>query len=369
MSTIKIKRSAVQGKVPLDADLELGELAINTYDGKLFLKKSVAGANTIVDLSTGGSTNLTVTSNSSTVTVSSSTGTDAIITAANSTIAGVLTADAQTISGAKTFLSNITFNGSITAGTWNGSVITGTYGGTGVNNGTKTITLGGNISTANSLTTSGNFALTLNTTATTSVTLPASGTLATTGNLSQFAATTSAQLAGVISDETGTGLVVFNSSPTLIAPTISGNTSFDSGTAFVDSVNNRVGIGTTSPSAKLDVIGDIGVNSTTVYNATTTTIATTAKSQIASLPLASYRSGKILVQAYDTVTGDVQISELLMVHNGTAASATEYGVTHTGTNPIAVYDVDISGANVRLMTTRTTSNSTVYRVLLMLMVS
>ena len=36
--------------------------------------------------------------------------------------------------------------------------------------------------------------------------------------LSQFAATTSAQLAGVISDETGTGVVVYNTSPTLITP-------------------------------------------------------------------------------------------------------------------------------------------------------
>lgn len=76
--------------------------------------------------------------------------------------------------------------GNITSGTWNGSVISGTYGGTGVNNGTKTITLGGNISTANSVTTSGNFALTLTTTAATSVTLPTTGTLATLGNTETF---------------------------------------------------------------------------------------------------------------------------------------------------------------------------------------
>lgn len=36
---VKIKRSAVQGKVPLIADLELGELALNTFDGKLYTKK------------------------------------------------------------------------------------------------------------------------------------------------------------------------------------------------------------------------------------------------------------------------------------------------------------------------------------------
>lgn len=38
--------------------------------------------------------------------------------------------------------------------------------------------------------------------------------------LSQFAATTSAQLAGVISNETGTGLLVFGTSPTLITPAL-----------------------------------------------------------------------------------------------------------------------------------------------------
>lgn len=42
----------------------------------------------------------------------------------------------------------------------------------------------------------------------------------TSGNLSQFAATTSAQLAGVLSDETGSGAAVFGTSPTLGTPTI-----------------------------------------------------------------------------------------------------------------------------------------------------
>lgn len=46
-------------------------------------------------------------------------------------------------------------------------------------------------------------------------------TLATTANkLSAFAATTSAELAGIISDETGGGSLVFANSPTLNAPTI-----------------------------------------------------------------------------------------------------------------------------------------------------
>lgn len=40
--------------------------------------------------------------------------------------------------------------------------------------------------------------------------------------LSQFASTTSSQLAGVISDETGSGALVFGTSPTIASPTITG---------------------------------------------------------------------------------------------------------------------------------------------------
>ena len=54
-------------------------------------------------------------------------------------------------------------------------------------------------------------------------------TAVTTGKLSQFAATTSAELAGVISDETGSGALVFGTSPTLTTPTL--------GVATVTTVN------------------------------------------------------------------------------------------------------------------------------------
>jgi hypothetical protein len=46
------------------------------------------------------------------------------------------------------------------------------------------------------------------------------GVALTSGTLAQFAATTSAQLAGVISDETGSGALVFATSPTLVTPAL-----------------------------------------------------------------------------------------------------------------------------------------------------
>jgi hypothetical protein len=80
-------------------------------------------------------------------------------------------------------------------------------GGTGINNG-GTLTYGANNI---SLTTSG----------ATSLTLPTTGTVTTTSNkLSAFASTSSSELAGVISDETGSGSLVFGTSPTLSSPQV-----------------------------------------------------------------------------------------------------------------------------------------------------
>jgi len=49
-TNIQLKRSATQGASPGTSDLELGELALNTYDGKLYMKKTVSGTSSIVEL-------------------------------------------------------------------------------------------------------------------------------------------------------------------------------------------------------------------------------------------------------------------------------------------------------------------------------
>jgi hypothetical protein len=53
--TIKLRRSATSGAQPTTSQLELGELALNTYDGKVYMKKSVGGTESIVEVSGGGS--------------------------------------------------------------------------------------------------------------------------------------------------------------------------------------------------------------------------------------------------------------------------------------------------------------------------
>ena len=168
-------------------------------------------------------------------------------------------------------ISGISFvNGAITVGAWNGTVISSTYGGTGLNNSgqsgilkyttgtgslvaaptgaivgttdsqaltnksynnitvnapasSATLTLANN----SSLITSGGHSLTFNTTATTSVTLPTTGTLATTSNkLSDFAATTSLELFDTITGETGSGALVFATSPDFTTSVATVSTTF-----------------------------------------------------------------------------------------------------------------------------------------------
>ena len=51
--TIKLKRSATSGAIPTTSNLALGEVAINTYDGKMYIKKDVGGTETVVEVGSG----------------------------------------------------------------------------------------------------------------------------------------------------------------------------------------------------------------------------------------------------------------------------------------------------------------------------
>lgn len=99
-------------------------------------------------------------------------------------------------------LSAITAVGTIASGVWQGTIIAPAYLGTGSSITTKFLRGDG-----------------------TWQTISGGGDALTTNPLSQFAATTSAQLAGVISDETGTGALVFANSPTLVTPALGTPTS------------------------------------------------------------------------------------------------------------------------------------------------
>ena len=49
---IRIKRSAVAGKIPTSDQVPLGEIALNTYDGKLFASKNTGAGTTVFAVNT-----------------------------------------------------------------------------------------------------------------------------------------------------------------------------------------------------------------------------------------------------------------------------------------------------------------------------
>jgi hypothetical protein len=51
---VKLRRSATSGSIPTAAQLALGELALNTYDGKVYMKKNVGGTESVVEVGAGG---------------------------------------------------------------------------------------------------------------------------------------------------------------------------------------------------------------------------------------------------------------------------------------------------------------------------
>jgi hypothetical protein len=90
-TTIKLKRSATQSLIPGTGSLALGELAVNTYDGIIYLKKSVSAVESIVTFDPAklinGNSNIVVTANAN-VTITSKSNATLVITDTGANITG-----------------------------------------------------------------------------------------------------------------------------------------------------------------------------------------------------------------------------------------------------------------------------------------
>lgn len=180
------------------------------------------------------------------------TGTSGTITVTNGT--GVSGNPTLTIDAAYVGQSTITTLGTVTTGVWHGTLLGSTYGGTGVNNGSSTITIGGNVSLASTLTTAaafttaGAFGLTLTATALTNVTLPTTGTLATLAGSETL--TNKTLTAPVISSITNTGTITLPTATGTLA-TLAGTETFTNKTitspAITGGTLNNATVGATTP--------------------------------------------------------------------------------------------------------------------------
>lgn len=149
---------------------------------------------------------------------------------------------------------------------------------------------------------------------------------------------------------------------------------------------------TTSPGASDDTynIGDLWTNTTTddvfvcvdktASNAIWLNVATalgssgftdetgntssTTQTSIASFVLATYNAAKVIITANDGT--DTYVTEMLIAHDGTTASYTEYGQLSTGTFTVT-YDVDVNAGNIRILATAPAATATTYTTVKILM--
>ena len=248
--------------------------------------------------------------------------------------------------------SSLTSVGTIGTGTWQGTVIGSTYGGTGVNNGSSTITIGGNVTMSGAYT----FAGTL--TANTTVTFPTSGTLATTTNATFGSGSTwNGNVIGAAYGGTG---VANNAASTLTISGAYGTTLTVSGTTSVTLPTS----GTLATLAGTETLTNKSFNSAINYQASAVTIAndnvvqatvaTTSATTVDSWAKATYRSAKYLVQV--TQGSNYQVSEIMVIQDGTNTYMTEFAVIETN-GVLATFTSSISGSNALLTVTMGSATS------------
>ena len=250
--TIKLKRSSTEGAIPSTSSLALGEVAINTYDGKMYIKKN-DGSDSVVEI--GGDS-------SSSSDVSTHTTYEYVATSNQTTFSGsdvysaTLAYDTGTPAKIQVFLNGILLDEG------SGADYTATNG--------------------------------------TSVVLTAG---ATADDLVQISA--------------------YKSSAGTIALTIDTHTNI---------------------------------------SASTVTTTSTAAATVNSFAAGTFRSARYTVQITNSTDSTYQITEIILIHNGTTPEITEYGTISTGAAAEATFDADISSGNVRLRATPASGDTMVFKV-------
>ena len=138
-----------------------------------------------------------------------------------------------------------------------------------------------------------------------------------------------------------------------VAATFTGNVSI-AGTLTYDDVTNVDSVGIVTARSGV-YFGSPTVSAIITNSATTTSDSQTS---IDSFSASTYRSAKYQVQI--TRGSEYQVTEISIVHDGSDSYGTEYATLKTGAT-LSTFSTDISGGNVRLLATPSSSSSTVFK--------
>ena len=138
-----------------------------------------------------------------------------------------------------------------------------------------------------------------------------------------------------------------------VAATFTGNVSI-AGTLTYEDVTNIDSVGIVTARSGV-YFGSPTVSAIITNSATTTTESQTS---IDSFSASTYRSAKYQIQI--TRGSEYQVTEISIVHDGSDSYGTEYATLKTG-EILSTFSTDISGGNVRLLATPSSSTSTVFK--------
>jgi hypothetical protein len=143
--------------------------------------------------------------------------------------------------------------------------------------------------------------------------------------------------------------------------TINLTTDVTSGTANIfTSVTGTINIGASTSTSS---VGTLALNSQN-YNSSAETAGITTATVVSSFAIATYRSAKYILQVSCTAgtdSGAYQVSEVLVIHNGSTAQMVDYGVVKTGAS-LVVFTAAVNGANLELTATPTAGDTIKVRV-------
>ena len=119
--------------------------------------------------------------------------------------------------------------------------------------------------------------------------------------------------------------------------------------------SGKVGIGNSNPQASLQVeVLGIETNQSSVTS--------TNQFQCEAMSATAFRSARYTVQVTNVTDSTYQITEILLIHDGTTPSITEYGTIYTGSAAEASFDAEIANGNVRLLATPASSDNMQFKV-------
>jgi len=258
---------------------------------------------------------------------------------------------------------NIVTTGNLTVGTlipasitWGSTLVPAANGGTGVNNGSNTVTLGGNLSTSGVIAFSGAYSFAGTLTGATTVTFPTSGTLA------------------VLASPTFTGTVTI---PSLVIGSVAAITSLGSGLSVVGGALTASGGGGTTTNALTLNSGGSGAASGATFNGSAA--VTLSYNTLGAAPLASPTfTGTPAAPTAAAGTNNTQLATTAFVNtalNPGSSALTESGGTLTIAVPVGIQSAQFyftlnanltaptltiaDGQTAKIFVTNTTSNYTV----------